>query len=171
MRPDEPASCLDYSGVAQIERGENETRTRTTTPITPIACQSLGHGVPGAYLLAGAAGGLVLSEPMAEAAPDGGLAMPDGVLVSAGGVDGMVDVVDGDVAGGLMGAGVDASSAFLPHAPSASSAESATAVAAGLNGTEYMAIPSRKWMERDTNDSVIYRNGRSFLMRRWLGAL
>jgi hypothetical protein len=94
------------------------------------------------YLLAGAAGGLVLSEPMPDAAPAGGLAMPDdpdeGVLVSAGGVDGIVEgvsagVVEGVVAGGLMGAGEDVSSTFLPQAPSASSAESATAVAAGLN--------------------------------------
>jgi hypothetical protein len=88
---------------------------------------------------------LVLSELMPEAAPDGGLAMPDepdeGVLVSAGGVDGIVDgVVEGVVAGGLMGAGEEVSSTFLPQAPSASSAESATAVAAGLNWIEFMGV-------------------------------
>ena len=84
---------------------------------------------------------------MPEAAPLGGVAMPEeepellpeGVLVSAGGVDGMVDGdVDGVVAGGLIGAGVEVSSTFLPQAPRASSAESATAVAAGLNWTEFM---------------------------------
>ena len=86
----------------------------------------------------------------ADAAPDGGLAMPEepevlpeGVLVSAGGVDGMVDglvdgEVDGVVAGGLIGAGVEVSSTFLPQAASTNSAESATAVAAGLNWTEFI---------------------------------
>jgi hypothetical protein len=116
-------------------------------------------------LLAAAAGGLVLSELMpAEAALDGGVAMleepdellPDGVLVSAGGVDGAVDgVVDGEVEGvvvdGLMGAGVAASSTFLPQAPRASNAESATAVAAGLNWTEFMGFPFKNgWKKTQT---------------------
>jgi hypothetical protein len=101
------------------------------------------------YLLAGEAGGLVLSELIPEAAPVGGLAMPEepeeGVLVSAGGVDGIVEgdvdgVVEGVVADGLIGAGEDVSSTFLPQAPSASSADSATAVAAGLNWTEFMRV-------------------------------
>jgi hypothetical protein len=89
------------------------------------------------YLLAGEAGGLVLSELMPEAAPLGGLAMPDepeGVLVSAGGVDGAVD-------GELMGADLEASSTFLPQAPSANNAESARTVAAGLNWNEFMRFP------------------------------
>lgn len=98
----------------------------------------------------------MLSELMADAAPVGGLAMleepellPEGVLVSAGGVDGIVDgevdgVVDGVVAGGLMGAGVEVSSTFLPQAPSANNAVSATAVATGLNWTEIMRFPFEK---------------------------
>ena len=76
--------------------------------------------------------------------------LPEGVLVSAGGVDGIVDgdvdgVVEGVVAGGLMGAGVEVLSTFLPQAPSANSAVSATAVTAGLNGTEFMNFPFKKW--------------------------
>jgi hypothetical protein len=97
---------------------------------------------------------------MADAALLGGVAMPDvpelpdGVLVSAGGVDGMVEgvvdgVVDGVVAGGLIGAGVEVSSTFLPQATSANSAESATAIAAGLNWTEFMRFSFSKWMGRD----------------------
>ena len=94
----------------------------------------------------------MLSELMADAAPVGGLAMleepellPEGVLVSAGGVDGIVvGEVDGVVAGGLMGAGVEVSSTFLPQAPSASNAVSATAVATGLNWTEIMRFPFEK---------------------------
>jgi hypothetical protein len=108
------------------------------------------------YLLAGAAGGFVLSEP--EAAVAGGLAipeapelLPEGVLVLPGAVDGIGDgvgEVDGVVAGGLIGAGVDVSSTFLPQAPSANSAESATAVAAGLNWTEFMGFPyENEWKE------------------------
>ena len=104
------------------------------------------------YLLAAAAGGMVPSEPIADAAPVGGMAvpdepelplapllepLPDGMLEPAGGVDGMVDglvdgEVDGDVDGGLIGAGVNVSSIFLPQAPSTSSAESAKVVATGL---------------------------------------
>jgi hypothetical protein len=121
----------------------------------PIGCQMQrcgGLDVKHAalYLLAGAAGGFVLSELMpAEAALAGGLAipeapelLPEGVLVSAGGVDGIAGggEVEGVVAGGLMGAGVTVSSTFLPQAPSTSSAESATAVAAGLNWTEFMGV-------------------------------
>ena len=71
--------------------------------------------------------------------------LPEGVLVSAGGVDGIVDGdVDGVVAGGLIGAGVEVLSTFLPQAPSANSAVSATAVTAGLNGTEFMNFPFQK---------------------------
>ena len=112
------------------------------------------------YLLAAAAGGMVLSEPIADAAPVGGMVVPDepalvpelpiaplleplpeGMLEPAGGVDGMVDglvdgevdgEVDGDVDGGLIGAGVTVSSIFLPQAPRTSSAESAKVVATGL---------------------------------------
>ena len=100
------------------------------------------------YLLVAAAGGFVLSEPIADAAPVGGMAvlddpelplapllepLPDGMLEPAGGVDGMVDgLVDGEVDGGLIGAGVTVSSIFLPQAPSTSSAESAKVVATGL---------------------------------------
>lgn len=96
----------------------------------------------------------MLPEPMPEAAPVGGIAMPeeselvpeplleplpDGVVDSDGAVDGMVDgLVDGDVAGGLIGAGVTVSSTFLPQAPRANSAESATTATAGLKGTEFM---------------------------------
>ena len=105
------------------------------------------------YLLAAAAGGFVLSELMPDAAPVGGIAvpeepelvpelplapllepLPEGMLEPAGGADGMVDgLVDGDVDGGLIGAGLTESSTFLPQAPSASSAESTRVVAAGLN--------------------------------------
>jgi len=106
---------------------------------------------PATYLLAG---GIVLSDPMPADAPvAGGLAIPDGVPVSAGGVvvlvGGAIDgEVDGVVAGGLMGAGVAVSSIFLPQAPSISSAESATAVAAGLKWTEFMEIPYKNgWKE------------------------
>ena len=94
----------------------------------------------------------MLSDPMLDAAPVGGIAMPEepelvpellleplleplpeGMLEPAGGVDGMVDgLVDGDVDGGLIGAGLDVSSTFLPQAPRANSAESATTVTAGL---------------------------------------
>ena len=94
----------------------------------------------------------MLSEPIPEAAPVGGIAAPDepelvpelplvplleplpeGMLEPDGGVDGMVDgLVDGDVDGGLIGAGLTESSTFLPQAPSASSAESTKVVAAGL---------------------------------------
>ncbi len=90
----------------------------------------------------------MLSEPMPDAAPVGGIAvpaepelvpelplapllepLPEGMLEPAGGVDGMVD---GLVDGGLIGAGLTESSTFLPQAPSASSAESTKVVAAGL---------------------------------------
>ena len=99
------------------------------------------------FMLLSLAGGLVLSEPMPDAAPVGGLAMPeepellpDGVLVSAGGVDGMVEgLVDG-VVEGVMGAGVVVSSIFLPQAPRASKAESAKTVAAGLKWIEFIRI-------------------------------
>lgn len=98
----------------------------------------------------------MLSEPIADAAPVGGMVVPDepalvpelplaplleplpeGMLEPAGGVDGMVDglvdgEVDGDVDGGLIGAGVTVSSIFLPQAPRTSSAESAKVVATGL---------------------------------------
>lgn len=100
----------------------------------------------------------MLSEPIPEAAPVGGIAvpeepelvpelplapllepLPEGVLEPAGGVDGMVDgLVDGDVDGGLIGAGLTVSSTFLPQAPMANNAESANAVTAGLKGTEFM---------------------------------
>ncbi len=81
---------------------------------------------------------------MPDAAPVGGIAvpeepelplepllepLPEGMLEPDGGVDG---VVDGLVDGGLMGAGLTESSTFLPQAPSASSAESATVVTTGL---------------------------------------
>ena len=77
---------------------------------------------------------------MLDAAPVGGIAvpeerelvpelLPEGMLEPAGGVDGMVD---GDVDDGLIGAGLDVSSTFLPQAPRANSAESATTVTAGL---------------------------------------
>ena len=102
----------------------------------------------------------MLSELMPEAAPVGGIAVPDepelvpelplvplleplpeGMLEPAGGVDGMVDgLVDGDVDGGLIGAGAAVSSTFLPQAPRANSAESASTVAAGLKGTEFMGV-------------------------------
>ena len=79
----------------------------------------------------------MLSELMPEAAPVGGIAvpeepelvpelllvpllapLPEGMREPDGGVDGMVDgLVDGDVDGGLIGAGVDVSSIFLPQAP------------------------------------------------------
>ena len=95
----------------------------------------------------------MLSELMPDAAPVGGIAvpeepelvpelplapllepLPEGMLEPAGGADGMVDgLVDGDVDGGLMGAGLTESSTFFPQAPSASSAESTRVVAAGLN--------------------------------------
>ena len=66
----------------------------------------------------------------------------DGVLVPAGGVDGIVDgLVEGLVDGGLMGAGVVVSSTFLPQAPSANNAESARTVATGFNWTEFMGFP------------------------------
>ena len=86
----------------------------------------------------------MLSEPIPDAAPVGGIAvpeepelllepllepLPEGLLEPPGGVDGMVD---GLVDGGLMGAGLTESSTFLPQAPSASSAESAIVVTAGL---------------------------------------
>ena len=90
----------------------------------------------------------MLSEPMPDAAPVGGIAvpeepelvpelplapllepLPEGMLEPAGGVDGMVD---GLVDGGLIGAGLTESSTFLPQAPSASSAQSTKVVAAGL---------------------------------------
>ena len=75
---------------------------------------------------------------MLDAAPVGGIAvpeerelvpelLPEGMLEPAGGVDGMVDGDDG-----LIGAGLDVSSTFLPQAPRANSAESATTVTAGL---------------------------------------
>ena len=106
----------------------------------------------------------MLSELMAEAAPVGGLAVleepellpeEEGVLVSAGRVDGIVDGdVDGVVAGGLMGAGLEVSSTFLPQAPSANSAVSATAVTAGLNWTEFMNFPFQKWMEWVANSAL-----------------
>ena len=92
----------------------------------------------------------MLSEPIPEAAPVGGIAvpeepelvpelplapllepLPEGVLEPAGGVD-------GDVDGGLIGAGLTVSSTFLPQAPMANNAESANAVTAGLKGTEFM---------------------------------
>lgn len=97
----------------------------------------------------------MLSEPMPEAAPVGGIAMPDepelvpellpeGVLDPAGGV--MVNgLVDGDV--GLIGAGVDFSSIFLPHAPSTSMAESAKVDARGLKLTEFMRVPFKRWVK------------------------
>ena len=111
-----------------------------------------------------------MSELMADAAPVGGLAMPEepvllpaGVLVSAGDVvDGIVDdgigddevdgVVEGAVTGGLMGAGVEVLSTFLPQAPSANRAVSATAVTAGLNETEFMNFPFQKWRGWVAND-------------------
>lgn len=110
----------------------------------------------------------MLSDPMPEAAPDGGIAvpeepelvpelLPEGVLESAGGVDGMVEgVVDGMVAGGLMGAGVDLSSTFLPQAPRANSAESAITVSAGLKWTEFMGGSFLIAMEKDFINSRIY---------------
>ena len=98
----------------------------------------------------------MLSEPIPETAPVGGIAvpeepelllepllepLPEGMLEPAGGVDGMVDgLVDGDVDGGLIGAGAAVSSTFLPQAPRANSAESASTVAAGLKGTEFMGV-------------------------------
>jgi hypothetical protein len=78
------------------------------------------------------------------------LLLPDGELVSAGGVDGMAEglvdgvvdgVVVGEVEGALIGAGVVVSSTFLPQAPSANSAESAITVVAGLNWTEFIRLP------------------------------
>lgn len=96
----------------------------------------------------------MLPEPMPEAAPVGGIAvpeesglvpepllepLPDGVVDPDGAVDGMVDgLVDGDVDGEPIGAGVEVSSIFLPQAPRASSAESATTVTVGLKKTEFM---------------------------------
>ena len=89
---------------------------------------------------------------MPEAAPVGGIAvpeepelllepllepLPEGMLEPDGGVDG---VVDGLVDGGLIGAGLAVSSTFLPQAPRANSAESASTVAAGLKGTEFMGV-------------------------------
>ena len=64
--------------------------------------------------------------------------LPEGVLESTGGVDGMgvdgkVDELPGVAAGGLIGAGVTVSSTFLPQAPSTNMAESARTAAAGLN--------------------------------------
>ena len=106
----------------------------------------------------------MLSEPIPEAAPVGGIAAPDepelvpelplvplleplpeGMLEPDGGVDGMVDglvdgEVEGEVEGGLIGAGTVVSSTFLPQAPRANSAESASTVAAGLKGTEFMGV-------------------------------
>ena len=98
----------------------------------------------------------MLSEPIPEAAPVGGIAVPDepelplvplleplpeGMLEPDGGVDGMVDgLVDGDVDGGLIGAGTVVSSTFLPQAPRANSAESASTETAGLKGTECMGV-------------------------------
>jgi hypothetical protein len=106
-------------------------------------------------LLAAAAGGFVLSELMPEAAPDGGIAepeepelvpepllepLPEGMLEPVGGGDMVDGLVDGEVDGGLIGAGVDVSSTFLPQAPRANSAESANTVTAGLKGTEFMGV-------------------------------
>ena len=92
----------------------------------------------------------MLPEPMPDAAPVGGIAvpeeselvpepllepLPDGMVDPDGAVDGMVDgLVDGE----LIGAGVDVSSIFLPQAPRASSAESATTATTGLKETEFM---------------------------------
>ena len=107
----------------------------------------------------------MLSEPIHEAAPVGGIAAPDepelvpelplvplleplpeGMLEPDGGVDGMVDgLVDGEVEGGLIGAGATVSSTFLPQAPRANNAESANAVTAGLKGTEFMRGFLLKW--------------------------
>ena len=110
----------------------------------------------------------MLSEPIPEAAPVGGIAVPDepelvpelplvplldplpeGMLEPDGGVD-------GEVEGGLIGAGTVVSSTFLPQAPRANNAESANAVTAGLKGTEFMGDFLLKWEGKNFANSSIY---------------
>ena len=104
----------------------------------------------------------MLSEPMLDAAPVGGIAvpeapelvpelllepLPEGMLEPAGGVD---VIVDGLVDGGLIGAGldVDVSSTFFPQAPRANKAESATTATAGLKCGEFMGVPFKDGWEK-----------------------
>ena len=97
-----------------------------------------------------------MSEPMLDAAPVGGIAvpeepelvpelllepLPEGMLEPDGGVDGVDGILDGLVDDGLIGAGLDVSSTFFPQAPRANNAESATTVTAGLKCGEFMGVP------------------------------
>ena len=82
----------------------------------------------------------MVSVPMPEAAPVGGIALlEEPELVPGPLPEGMLEP-DGGVDGEFIGAGLDVSSTFLPQAPRANSAESASTVAAGLKATEFMGV-------------------------------
>ncbi len=92
------------------------------------------------------------SEPMPEAAPVGGIAVPEEPELVADPLleplpEGMLEP-DGDVEGARIGAGVFVSSNFFPQAPSANSAESANTVTAGLKVTEFMEFPLKNRWEK-----------------------
>ena len=87
------------------------------------------------------------SEPMPEAAPVGGIAVPDEPELVP---DPLLEP-DGDVEGGRIGAGVAVSSIFFPHAPIANSAESASTVTAGLKGNEFMGVSFKNSWEKTSS--------------------
>ena len=108
------------------------------------------------YRLAAAAGGVMVSEPMPEAAPVGGIAVldePEPVPEPL--PEGVVEP-DGEVDGEFIGADLVVSSIFLPQAPSANSAESATTVIAGLKETEFMGVSFKRRDRKNFIDASIY---------------
>ena len=102
----------------------------------------------------------MLSEPMPEAAPVGGIAVPEEPELLLEPLleplpEGVVEP-DGDVDGEFIGAVLVVSSIFLPQAPSASNAESATTVTAGLKETEFMGNFLYRRDRKNTIDGSIY---------------
>ena len=97
---------------------------------------------------------------MLEAAPVGGIVVldepelvPEPLLEPL--PEGVVEP-DGDVDGEFIGADLVVSSTFLPQAPSANSAESATTVIAGLKETEFMRVSFKKRDRKNFIDTSIY---------------
>ena len=98
----------------------------------------------------------MVSEPMLEAAPVGGIVVLDEPeLVPVPLPEGVVEP-DGEVDGEFIGADLVVSSIFLPQAPSANSAESATTVIAGLKETEFMGVSFKRRDPKNFIDASIY---------------